>query len=74
MYGLCMYSKVVNLTLPNNLVQRIDEAAKANYESRSDYIRESVVLRLNRQRIVDQKSKEDKLQAIINKYIGDGKS
>jgi len=69
-----MYSKVVNLTLPNNLVQRIDEAAKANYESRSDYIRESVVLRLNRQRIVDQKSKEDKLQAIINKYIGDGKS
>ena len=40
----------IHIRLPAQLVKQIDEAAKANYVSRSQYIRQSVVLRLNLKR------------------------
>ncbi len=44
-----MGTKSVNLSLPAELLLIIDEAAKASYCNRSDYIRESVVRRLEDQ-------------------------
>ena len=44
-------SKPINILLPFGLLKQIDEAAKSCYASRSEYIRESVVLRLKNQHI-----------------------
>ncbi len=43
-----MKSKVINISLPQELVDKVDTMAKASYASRSDFIRESVVQRLKR--------------------------
>jgi metal-responsive CopG/Arc/MetJ family transcriptional regulator len=40
-------SKKFSLRLPPQLVEKIDQAARVNYETRSDFIRESIVQRLN---------------------------
>jgi metal-responsive CopG/Arc/MetJ family transcriptional regulator len=41
-----MISKRINIYLPNYLIVALDAAAKADYVSRSAFIRESVALRL----------------------------
>lgn len=48
------------------LLKMVDEAAKASFQSRSSYIRETLALRLNNQSVVKQQTEEEKLQAIIN--------
>ncbi len=47
-----MAYKNVSLSLPSELLPVINEAAKSNYCTRSDYIREAIMLRLNDQRII----------------------
>lgn len=47
-------TKVINLSLPEELLEQIDKAAKSDYASRSDFIRETIVRRLKGQRIVDE--------------------
>ena len=54
MYALCMSSKTINITLPEELVKKIDKAAKGEFASRSDFIRETLVRRIRGQRIVDE--------------------
>jgi Arc/MetJ-type ribon-helix-helix transcriptional regulator len=44
-----MSSKIVNISLPEELVDKIDTAADADYASRSEYIRQAVVTRLKAQ-------------------------
>ena len=46
-------SRTINVTLPAGLLEEIDESAKRNYVSRSEFIRESVILRLRKQHIVN---------------------
>ncbi len=41
-----MASQIINLSLPEDLVKKIDQAAKSQYGSRSEYIRQAVVGRL----------------------------
>lgn len=53
-YNLYMSSKIINLSLPAELVKKLDVAAKSNFATRSDFIRESIVLRLKGQRVVDE--------------------
>jgi|GEM_PF-1198900 len=48
-----MSSKTINITLPTALVAEIDKAAKAEYTSRSDYIRDSLVRKLRVKRVVE---------------------
>lgn len=48
MYNNCMSSKTINISLPEELVEKIDKAAKSEYASRSDFIRESIVWRFKR--------------------------
>ena len=47
-------TKIINLSLPEELLKQIDKAAKSEYASRSDFIRETIVRRLKGQRIVDE--------------------
>lgn len=47
-------SRTVNISLPEELLKQIDKAAKGEYASRSDYIRETLVHRLKGQRLVDE--------------------
>lgn len=42
-----MATKTINISLDEKLLKEIDKAAKAEYASRSDYIRASLVTRLN---------------------------
>ena len=44
-----MPTQIVNISLPKELVQKIDRAAKDQYGSRSEYIRQAVVSRLRTQ-------------------------
>ncbi len=46
MYDSCMSSKIINISLPQELVDEIDKAAKKRFTSRSDFIRESVLRNL----------------------------
>jgi metal-responsive CopG/Arc/MetJ family transcriptional regulator len=55
-----MRSKPFNLLLSIDLLQKVDEAAKANYSSRSDYIREAIVMRLNNHLTLDEFLKQIK--------------
>ncbi|HEY4160555.1 MAG TPA: ribbon-helix-helix domain-containing protein [Candidatus Saccharimonadales bacterium] len=41
-----MSTQLVNISLPKELVAKIDRAAKGQYASRSEYIRQAVVGRL----------------------------
>ena len=68
MYHLCMSrnSKAINITLPGGLLKQIDEAAKKDFASRSDFIRESVVHRLRGQRIVDEWGDEGNWETVVD--------
>ena len=41
-----MSTQTINISLPKELVQKIDTAAKAEFASRSDYIRQALVGKL----------------------------
>lgn len=41
-----MSTQIINISLPKALVTKIDKAARGQYASRSEYIRQSVVGRL----------------------------
>lgn len=44
-----MATQIINISLPQELVKRIDKAANADYASRSEFIRQSIVRRLKAQ-------------------------
>ena len=46
--------KTINISLPEELLKKIDNEAKAEYASRSDFIRDSLVRRIKHQRVVDE--------------------
>lgn len=41
-----MSTQTINISLPKELVQKVDSAAKAEFASRSDYIRQALVGKL----------------------------
>lgn len=47
-------TRTINISLPEELLRDIDIAAKHEYATRSDYIREALVRKLRGQRIVDE--------------------
>ena len=63
-----MYAKTVNISFPPELLKKIDAAAQANFASRSDYIRESLVLRLNNQQVVTEQTETDYLKNLAAKF------
>jgi metal-responsive CopG/Arc/MetJ family transcriptional regulator len=59
-------SKTVNISLPEELLERIDAQAKAEYASRSDFIRDTLVKRLRNQRVVDEWGDEGTWETVVN--------
>ncbi len=59
-------SKTINISLPEALLKRIDEEAKSEYSSRSDFIRDTLVRRLRNQRVVDEWGDEGTWETVIN--------
>lgn len=52
-YNSCM-TRTINISLPEELLKEIDLAAKHDYATRSDYIREALVRKLRGQHVVDE--------------------
>lgn len=46
-----MSTQTINISLPKELIEKIDAAAKAEFASRSDYIRQALVGKLRTDRI-----------------------
>jgi metal-responsive CopG/Arc/MetJ family transcriptional regulator len=44
-----MSTQIINLSLPEELVKKVDKAAKSQYASRSEFIRQTLVNRLQAQ-------------------------
>jgi metal-responsive CopG/Arc/MetJ family transcriptional regulator len=59
-----MHSVSIHLKLSADLIQKINEAAQANYTSRSDFIREAVVMRLNNQLVVKNPQMSEILEVL----------
>lgn len=59
-----MAHRTLNLSLPTQLVQRVDDQAKLDFSSRSDFIRKAIVNQLrieqNLQNIFDQANAKGK--------------
>lgn len=49
-----MPTQTINISLPEELVVKIDQAAKAEYASRSDYIRQALVGKLRTDKAEEQ--------------------
>ena len=45
-YNNCMKTRTVNISLPIELVEKVDRAASLEYATRSDYIRAALLARL----------------------------
>lgn len=59
-------SKTINISLPEELVKKIDKLAKGEYASRSDFIRETLVRRIKGQRIVDEWGDEGEWEVVVD--------
>lgn len=59
-------SKTINISLPEDLVEKIDQLAKGEYASRSDFIRETLVRRIKGQRIVDEWGDEGEWETVVD--------
>ncbi len=49
-----MSTKTFNLSLPKELVERLDEQAKKDYSSRSDYIRKAILNQMRAEQGISQ--------------------
>ena len=65
LYVLCM-TKTINISLPEELLTRIDAEAKSEYSSRSDFIRDTLVKRLKNQRVVDEWGDDGTWETVVN--------
>lgn len=59
-------TKTINISLPDDLIKRIDKLAKGEYASRSDFIRETLVHRIKGQRIVDEWGDEGEWETVAD--------
>lgn len=59
-------TKTINISLPEELLKKIDAAAKSEYASRSDFIREVLVRKLKNQRIVDEWGDEGEWETVVD--------
>ena len=59
-------SKIINISLPEDLVLKIDKLAKGEYASRSDFIRETLVRRIKGQRIIDEWGDNGEWETVVD--------
>ncbi|MGH7196086.1 MAG: ribbon-helix-helix domain-containing protein [Candidatus Saccharimonadales bacterium] len=59
-------TKTINVSLPPKLLEKIDAAARGEYATRSDFIRETLVRRIKGQRIVDEWGDEGEWETVVD--------
>lgn len=59
-----MRSREVHVKLSARLLEQLDRAAKANYQTRSGFIRQSIALRLNSQRVIEEPTEDEVLKSL----------
>ena len=57
-----MATRTINISLPKELIEKVDGAAKAEFASRSDYIRQALVSKLRADKV--QSDDWDLLEAL----------
>lgn len=62
-----MESKRIHFKVSPEMLEEIDKAAAASWQSRSEYLRETIALRLNRQEIFEQPSKDDIWEKLVER-------
>ncbi|HXR50308.1 MAG TPA: ribbon-helix-helix domain-containing protein [Verrucomicrobiae bacterium] len=63
-----MASKTINISLDEELIKKIDKAAKAEYSSRSDFIRSSVVEKITAKQGEPRSSIDNDYAEFIKQY------
>lgn len=63
-----MASKTINISLDEKLIQEIDKAAKAEYSSRSDFIRSSVVAKIAAKKSNTTAPLDEEYAAFVKQY------
>jgi metal-responsive CopG/Arc/MetJ family transcriptional regulator len=66
-----MATQTINISLPKELIKEIDSAAKAEYASRSDYIRQALVGKLKSDKV--QSDDWDLLEAVSSEIAQSAK-
>ncbi len=61
-------SRAVSIKFSLELLKKIDADARANFTSRSNYIRETLALRLNNQHIVTEQTEDDYLKNLADRF------
>ena len=61
-----MSSKTVNISLPEDLLKKIDNVVKDEFTSRSDFIRDSIVRRLKHQKVVDEWGDDGEWETVVD--------
>ena len=60
-----MSTQTINISLPEELVKKIDRAAKEEFASRSDYIRQALVSKLRADKIRDEADDWQLLESLM---------
>lgn len=60
-----MSTQTINISLPEELVKKIDRAAKEEFASRSDYIRQALVGKLRADKIRDEADNWQLLESLM---------
>ena len=58
--------KTINISLPEELLNKIDVEAKSEFANRSEFIRDTLVRRLKHQRIVDEWGDEGEWETFVD--------
>lgn len=66
-----MATQTINISLPRDLVKKVDAAAKAEFASRSDYIRQALVGKLKADKV--QADDWDLLEALSSEIAENSK-
>jgi len=66
-----MRSQKVQLRFSKDLLEKVDMAAKAGFQSRSEFIRETLALRLNGQYVTKARQAEDEFDDMLKELLPD---
>jgi metal-responsive CopG/Arc/MetJ family transcriptional regulator len=59
-------SKTINISLPEELLDKVDKVANSEFANRSDFIRDSLVRRLNTRTVLDEWGDEGEWETVVN--------
>lgn len=62
-----MDSKIINMSLPTELVERLDKQARLEFSTRSEYIKRAIIAQLKTQHAFDPETPPEDAEATLKK-------